>query len=69
MFIKIKMKYLWIILGVFFYKLSVRYYGENKEVLGKALLHLTAVGKLKCIKTTCNLLEEKKDLKQPIIYF
>ncbi|XP_039972019.1 protein-arginine deiminase type-2 isoform X2 [Xiphias gladius] len=24
-------------------KLSVRYYGENKEVLGKAVLHLTAV--------------------------
>ncbi|XP_029287040.1 protein-arginine deiminase type-2 [Cottoperca gobio] len=24
-------------------KLSVRYYGENKEVLGKAILHLTAV--------------------------
>lgn len=44
----------------FLYKLSVRYYGENKEVLGKALLHLTAVGKLKRIKTTCNLLEEKK---------
>uniref|UniRef100_UPI0037E8B5CD protein-arginine deiminase type-2 n=1 Tax=Semicossyphus pulcher TaxID=241346 RepID=UPI0037E8B5CD len=24
-------------------KLSVRYYGENKEVLGKAILHLTAI--------------------------
>lgn len=30
-----------------FYKLSVQYYGNNKEVLGRAVLHLTAVGKLK----------------------
>lgn len=28
-------------------KLSVRYYGENKEELGTARLYLTAVGKLR----------------------
>ena len=30
-----------------FHKLSVRYYSEKKEVLGAAVLHLTAVGKWK----------------------
>lgn len=68
MFVKIKMKYLRIILG-FFNKLSVRYYGENKEKLGKALLHLTAVGKLKRVKTTCNLPEEKKIYNNRLFIF
>lgn len=39
----------YIICAFFFYKLSVQYYANNKDVLGKAVLHLTAVGKLKHI--------------------
>lgn len=46
-----------------FYKLTVRYYGENKEILGNALLHLTAVGKLKHNKTYTVDLKSKHETK------
>lgn len=57
--------YKWVV--PLFYKLSVRYYGENEEVLGRAVLHLTAVRKLKRNKTTCILLRGKKRLITNVI--
>lgn len=36
----------------------MKYYGDDKEALGKAILHLTAVGKLKHGQTTCTVLKQ-----------
>lgn len=36
----------------------MKYYGEDEEALGKAILHLTALGKLKHRQTTCTVLKQ-----------